>query len=152
MRPGVTIRNQTLLTSSEGLVDMLRLLDGDDLQLAEREDLRAAIKAAQRPSITWASPRPGHHVIDGQPVDSRLVGLMAAHLAFLSQLRNVVRAADMAAPGSTCPDDVVRKALKTAALFIGPLNMRAAAAVRLVHVVDGFVYFAPDGRFDVTAS
>jgi len=142
----------TLLTSPERLADVLALLDGEEIGRDRAEATRAAARAAQRPTITWGSPRPGHHVIDGQPVDSDLVGLMAAHLAFLSPWRKVVRASDLAAPGAAHADDVVRKALRAAAKFIGPLSPRAAAAVRSVRVLDGFVYYAPDGVRDIEVS
>lgn len=147
----------TLLTSPERLADVLALLDGDALTRDRAEATRAAAHAAQRPTITWCSPRPGHHVIEGQPVDSDLLGLMAAHLAFLSPWRRVVRASDLAGPGTANPGDVVRVALRRAAIFIGPLSMRAAAAVRSVRIVTGaddvaFVVYNPDGRFDIEAS
>jgi hypothetical protein len=148
----------TFLTDPRGnaayLADLLAAVEGDDLPPDRRAAVRAAIIEARSslPVVTWASPRPGEHVIDGEHVDSALVGLTAAHLAFMWPWRKVVRAADLAAPGAAHPDDVVRKALKTAAHYIGPLNPRAAAAVRLVRVVDGHVTFAPDGRFEVRAS
>ena len=149
--------NRTLLTSHERLTDVLALLDGELIGRARAEATRAAVYAERRPTITWHSPRPGCHVIDGQPVDSDLLGLMAAHLAFLSPWRQVVRAADIAAPGTANPGDVVRVALRRAARYIGPLSMRAAAAVRSVRIATGangvvFVTYAPDGRFDIGAS
>lgn len=146
------LQKETLLTSPELLATVKQLVDGEDITAAQREALRAIVRVEQRPTITWRSPQPGLHVIDGQHVDSDLLGLMAAHLAFSNPWRKVVRAADIAAPGAACADDVVRKALRAAAKFIAPLSARAAAAVRSVRVLDGFVYYAPDGVRDIDAS
>lgn len=138
-------------SNAQRLDDLLIALDTADLPRDRREAARALVLGAQRPTITWASPRPGVHLINGQHVDSDLLGLMAAHLAFLSPWRRVVRAADLAGPGAVRPENTVRNALRVAARFLGPLSMRAAAAVRLVKVEDGFAVYRPDGRWDIDA-
>ena len=139
-------------TSAQCLEDLLLALDSADLPADRRATCRALVLEACRPTLTWASPRPGVHVIDGRQIDSDLVGLTAAHLAMMSPGRKVVRAADMAAPGASQPANAVRNALRTAVGFLQPLSPRAAAAVRSVRVVDGWVTYLPSGRIDVIAT
>ena len=139
-------------SKDERLADLLVALDTAELPLDRREACRRMILEARRPTITWESPRPGVHIVDGQRIDSDLLGLSAAHLALCSQGRRLVRAADLAAPWATQPANTVRNSLRVAARFMGQHSMRAAAAIRLVRVVDGYVVYAPDGRWDVIAS
>ena len=138
-------------TQRQRIDDLILAVETAGLPEDRRRAALSLIRDAQRPTITWTSPRPGVHAIEGQQVDSDLLGLMAAHLAFMSPWRKVVRAADIAAPGVGYADDVVRRALRVAACHIAPLSMRAAAAVRAVRVIDGFVTWSPDGRFDIDA-
>ena len=139
-------------TRDQRLADLLLCIDTAGLPSDRREACRALVLEAVRPTLTWASPRPGVHLIDGRRIDSDLVGLTAAHLAMMSPGRKVVRAADMAAPGASQPANAVRNALRTAVLTLQPLNARAASAVRTVRVVDGFVTYSPNGRIDVIAT
>lgn len=139
-------------TSDQRLADLLTALDTADLPADRREACRRMLLDARRPTITWASPAPGLHVVDGQRIDSSLIGLTAAHLAMCSQGRQLVRAADLATPGASRPANAVRNSLRVAARFMGRYSLRAAAAIRLVRVVDGFVVYQADGRWDIEAS
>jgi hypothetical protein len=121
------------------LADILIALEEVELPADRRSACRAYVREAQRPSVTWCSPRPGLHVIDGQELESDLNGLTAAYLAMLSPGRRVVRAGDVATPGAARPGNSIRNALAVAATFLEDecgLH-RAAAAVRRCRVVRG---------------
>ena len=139
-------------TSDQRLADLLTALDTADLPADRREACRRLLVEARRPTITWQSPRPGVHIVDGQRIDSSLIGLTAAHLAMTAQGRQLIRAADLALPGASQPANAIRNSLRIAAKFMGRYSLRAAAAIRLVRVVDGCVVYQADGRWDIEAS
>jgi len=131
------------------LAALLAAFDADELTPALIDQARAAVRAARRPTVTWASPRPGLHVVDGAPMRPGLVGMDAAFCAMHWPGQHHVRAADFSAPGAEHADVAARAALKRAAAFLDGFNPPLADAVRSIRVLDGFVVFMPSGRLDV---
>lgn len=140
---------QTILTSPALLLEWM--LQRDELPEERRAAASAALRATRRPTVTWAHPAPGVHVIDGQWVDSDLIGLALAYHAIGASWRRQVLVADFVAPGSRHPDVAARAALKRAAAFIEPLRPGLADAVRSICVTGGYAIFRPSGRLDVVA-
>lgn len=139
----------TLLLAPDSLAGILKLLQGDDIEPALRRSIYAAIYAARRPSVRWASPRPGLHIIDGEAIDTDLMGMSAAFCAVGAPGRHVVRAADFAAPGAMHPDITVRAALARAVAFLRPLHAGLADAVATIKVEAGFVVWRNSGAIDI---
>jgi hypothetical protein len=129
--------------------DLLRALNGDDLTLERRQAARAFINAWYRPTVRWASPRPGEHIIDGVRLRPELVGMDAAFCAAAAPGQRLVKAADFCAPGAAHPDIAIRAALKRAAAFLDAYSPGLAEAVRGMRVVGGHVVYKPSGRLDV---
>lgn len=139
----------TLLTDPQVLADLLAALAGDDLPAARRATTAQAVRQARRPTVTWARPAPGRHVIDGTVVDSDLIGLRLAHVAIGAAWRRSAPVADHVAQGSAHPDVAARAALKRAAAFIAPLHAGLAAELARIRVLGGFAVYRPSGRLDV---
>lgn len=147
--PCTDVAAHTLLLANDSLTGILRLLQGDDIEPALRRDIYAAIYAARRPTVRWASPRPGLHIIDGHAIDTNLMGLEAAFCAVGAPGRRIVRAADFAAPGAAHPDIALRAALGRAVAFLRPIHAGLASAVATIKVEAGFVVYRPTGVIDI---
>lgn len=125
------------------------LLQGDDITQQQRKAIYSAIYASQRPTVRWASPRPGVHVIDGATINTDLVGLEAAFCAVGAPGRRLVTAATFAAPGAAHPGIAVRAALRRTAAFLRPIHPGLAGAVASIKVEGGFVVHRPTGAIDI---
>ena len=139
----------TLLLAPDSLAGILKLLQGDDIPEHLRKAIYSAIYAARRPTVTWSSPRPGLHIVNGTELHTDLVGLEAAFCAIGAPGRRVVRAADFVAPGSMHLDIALRAALRRAAAFLAPVHAGLAAAVESIKVEHGFAVYRPGGAIDV---
>lgn len=139
----------SLLFASDSLSGILRLLQGEDISQQQRKAIYSAIYASQRPTVRWASPRPGVHVIDDQTLNTVLMGMEAAFCAVGAPGRHLVRAADFAAPGAGHPDIAVRAALGRAAAFLRLIHAGLANAVASIKVEGGFVVYRPSGAIDI---
>jgi len=80
-RPG-TDRSVLVQFAAAQMKAIQALVLGDDITCSERVELAAALRAAQRPTITWSEPEPGLHVIHAPGhvvrIYSDLIGLAAA--------------------------------------------------------------------------
>lgn len=133
----------TLLTDPGVLADLRAALDGEDLSHRQRDAARQAVDAARRPTVTFASPRPGVFIVNGQQLDCRHRGMDAGYAAIASPGQDLVRAADFAAPEAANPDIVVRRSMRRAAEFIEPHCQPLAAVIHSLKVVKGFVRYDP---------
>jgi len=129
------------------LADLLTALNGDDLPADRRARARAAVRQAQRPTVRWASPRPGEHVLDGQPLNRPLAGLDAAFAVF--SCRHRIPAATFAAPGSRRPANAVRNAIRRATQLVGLTHPALAHEMGGIAVIEGMLVYRPQGAADV---
>ena len=135
-------------SSAEILADLLAIVDDNEVVPGRREALRAALRAARRPTVTWRRLGPGLHEINGARHRPELAGFEAAHCA-ISSPGHGVRCADFCAPDAAHPDVTVRAAIKRAAAYLGAYCPALAAEVRTLRIVRGAVLYRPTGRCDV---
>lgn len=139
----------TLLIGPNALASIYVLLQGGDVSAAQRAAVYLALFQARRPTATWTSPRPGFHIVDGQPIDCSLIGLDVAFCAVGAPDRRVVRALDFAAPGAARPENAVRNALQRAVAVLRPVHAGLADAVATISIKAGFVVYRPNGAIDI---
>jgi len=137
----------------EEISAILRLTRGDEVSPAQCQRIRAACRAALRPTITWAQPAPGLHSIEHNGrllrVFSELAGLAAARAAMARPGQRVARAADFVEPGARFADVAMRAALRRAAAFMVDVSPPLSIAVDSIRVLDDFVVFSPRGAVDI---
>ena len=142
-------------TLAELLPDLLVLLDTADMPRDTRERLRAAVHQAARPTVHWARPRAGVHVIEGERHAPGLIGLDAAWCAIAAagqQAAEPPQAAEFCAPGAAHADVAVRAALKRAAAYLAPLQPALAETVRSIRVIRGALVWRARGRIDIVTT
>jgi len=129
------------------------LVLGDDITCGERVELAAALRAAQRPTITWSEPEPGLHVLHAPGhvvrIYSDLIGLAAARAAMQRPGQPAAPASDFALPGAKYPDVAVRAALTRAAAFLADVCAPLSIAVDSIRVLDQYVVWNPSGAVDI---
>ena len=135
-------------SSAEILADLLALVDDNEVAPGRRDAMRAALRAARRPTVRWASPYPGDHHIEGVRHRPGLVGLDAA-FASMSLPGHGVRAADFSAPDTAHPAITVRAAVQRAATYLEAYCPALAAEIRTIRVMRGDLIYRPSGRCDV---
>ena len=135
-------------SSAEILADLLAIVDDSPIAPGRREALRATLRAARRPTVTWRRLGPGLHEINGARHRPELAGFEAAHCA-ISSPGHGVRCIDFCAPDSTHPAVTVRAAIKRAATYLEAYCPALAAEIRTVRVLRGDVIYRPSGRCDV---
>lgn len=142
-----------LLAERQVLDDMLALADGDEIPPERRARLRTALRGARRRTLTFVRFAPGVYFIDGRRFDSTLLGVRAAWLAFRAPGRGAARVADLAAPGSSAPARVVRKALRLAADRLRGVDPALAAEIDGMRIAAGCVRYdpRPSRQVDVVA-
>ena len=125
--------------------DIQALVTGDEIQPERRAKLRTAVRQARRRIVLFVRFVPGVYIIDGRRLDSDLLGMHAAWLAFRSPGSGPL-VAELGKPGAKDPARVVRGALKRAAELLKGYDPALAAEVASMGTKAGRV------RYDLRAS